>query len=203
YEMPRTYRSMIKQYTNMAKQEKWGNVDGSIWPISLPNLLKFLTVKSKKVAPHTLYSYLAALAFQHRVTHHFGWDKAVKRHPAVPALLCVEPTNDETCPMQALLQYLLVRRKLSYGKDSQILFCYENGSPVTREQFMNSIHMCLPGTNIDARSFRSGGATFWTLKGMPEIMIQREGRWSSAAFQRYIRYTVPVRRALRVRANQI
>ena len=123
--------------------------------------------------------------------------------PAIPAMLCVEPTNDETCLMQALLQYLLVRRKLSYGKDSQILFCYENGSPVTREQFMNSIHMCLPGANIDARSFRSGGATFWTLKGMPEIMIQREGRWSSAAFQRYIRYTVPVRRALRERASQI
>jgi hypothetical protein len=299
YRIPKAYISTLKQYIKLATESNWRNDNGSLWPISITNLMKYLAYKSQEVAPHTLRSYLCGLAYCHKLTKQFHWDQtkqhpavqlllknATRKHihkritqsqhmtidmvrlvrskldlkqeehlmfwaifsvafysmarlselvlekeqdtasaltlghikieetkeapgvsillprskchdPAVPAILCVEPTYDDTCPLQALLSYLLLRRTESYAKDSKLLFCYKDGKPVTRRQFMTTVHDCIPGANIDARSFRSGGATFWKLKGMPDLMIQREGRWSSAAFQRYIRYTVPLRKAIR------
>src|SRR4051812_35015034 len=87
YRIPRVYQSVIKQYKKMAKQNNWTNKDGTTWPVSLQNLLKFLTTKAGKVAPHTLRSYLSALSFGHRISLHFNWDKSVSKHPAVLHLL--------------------------------------------------------------------------------------------------------------------
>jgi len=270
--------------------------------ISVDNIMKFLTFKAAEVAPHTLKTYVSGLAYLHRITKHFSWDKEVGKHPAVlmllkntvkmhkhnkptqsqhlthdmlklirnkldlgqedhlllwtictvafhtmarlselvaasandtenvvtlesvrmeevggemgasillprskthdpavPAVLCIDPTGNETCPLVALSRYLLMRHGKGYAEETNILFCYRDNEPVTRNQVMNSVHHCLPGEKLDARSFRSGGATHWVLQGMPDLVIQREGRWSTNAFQRYIRYTVPVRRAIKAR----
>ncbi|KAH8919584.1 hypothetical protein BT69DRAFT_1206803, partial [Atractiella rhizophila] len=42
-------------------------------------------------------------------------------------------------------------------------------------------------SDIAGHSLRSGGATHLAANGVPESIIQKIGRWSSEAFQIYIR----------------
>ena len=91
------------------------------------------------------------------------------------------------CPVQIINEYLAARR-LSHGP----LFCYMDGSPVTRSQFAKQLQSCLavlklPAANYKLHSFRIGAASWALLQGRPEAEIQVLGRWSSTAFKRYLR----------------
>ncbi|KAI8585496.1 hypothetical protein BDZ88DRAFT_401049 [Geranomyces variabilis] len=44
------------------------------------------------------------------------------------------------------------------------------------------------GYSVGTSSFRAGGATHMALTGLPPTTIRRWGRWSSDAWDRYVRY---------------
>ena len=66
------------------------------------------------------------------------------------------------------------------------LWLTENGSIPTRTWFLKRFHRHFPG-NVDSHSLRAGGATALAQASIPPHMIQAIGRWSSEAFQIYIR----------------
>lgn len=66
------------------------------------------------------------------------------------------------------------------------LFVREDGTIPTRSWFMSRLRANF-GTAYAGHSVRSGGATDLATRGIPDSIIQKMGRWSSAAFQIYIR----------------
>ena len=73
------------------------------------------------------------------------------------------------------------------------LFCYSNGTPLSRSQFTKELRALLAqGAGIKiadyaGHSFRIGAATTAASKGLPHWLIQTLGRWSSDCYLRYIR----------------
>jgi hypothetical protein len=66
------------------------------------------------------------------------------------------------------------------------LWLKEDGTIPTRGWFLRRLHRHLSG-NIGGQSLRAGGATALAEAGVPPHLIQAIGRWSSEAFQIYIR----------------
>jgi hypothetical protein len=66
------------------------------------------------------------------------------------------------------------------------LFLRANGDIPTRSWFIERIKAIFPD-NVAGHSLRSGGATALAIAGVPDNRIQAIGRWSSDAFQIYIR----------------
>ena len=66
------------------------------------------------------------------------------------------------------------------------LWLKEDGMIPTRSWFLNLLQKHFPG-NVGGHSLRAGGATALAEAGIPAHMIQAIGRWSSDAFQIYIR----------------
>ena len=94
--------------------------------------------------------------------------------------------NDLVCPVVALANFLAVR-----GPSSGPLFCYTDGRPLTRQLLSSTVQSIvrlagLPG-NYSGHSFRIGAATTAASRGVPDHLIKTLGRWSSDAYQRYIR----------------
>ena len=90
------------------------------------------------------------------------------------------------CAVQAMMTYLATR-----GDAPGPLFLFANGQPLTRtsltdwlRQIMTSAR--IPG-NFSSHSFRIGAATVAARSGIPDHLIQTMGRWSSNAYQLYIR----------------
>lgn len=61
-----------------------------------------------------------------------------------------------------------------------------NGSVPTRAWFIRRLREFFP-SDIAGHSMRSGGATYLAAAGMPPHLIQACGRWSSDAWQAYVR----------------
>ncbi|XP_067653261.1 integrase/recombinase xerD homolog [Haliotis asinina] len=102
-------------------------------------------------------------------------------------LLSISPTASELCPVRALSLYLASRPRTS----SQ-LFVHFDGSPLTRYQFQAILNKSLSHVGYDAtqytsHSFRIGAATTAAINGLDESIIQQYGRWTSCAYQGYIR----------------
>ena len=66
------------------------------------------------------------------------------------------------------------------------LWLKSNGTQPTRKWFLENLTRLFP-QNVAGQSMRSGGATALACKGTPPHLIQATGRWSSEAFQIYIR----------------
>ena len=66
------------------------------------------------------------------------------------------------------------------------LWLTESGTIPTRTWFLKKFHRHFTG-NVGGHSLRAGGATALAEAGIPPHMIQAIGRWSSEAFQIYIR----------------
>ena len=66
------------------------------------------------------------------------------------------------------------------------LWLKEDGTIPTRAWFLRFLHHHLAG-DIGGQSLRAGGATALAEAGIPPYMIKAIGRWSSDAFQIYIR----------------
>ena len=90
------------------------------------------------------------------------------------------------CPGAALMSYLQRR-----GNDSGPLFRSVDKSPLTREKLNSRQQHIMAAAGWQGRftphSFRVGAATTAASLGFPDYLIKAPGRWSSEAYQVYIK----------------
>ena len=87
------------------------------------------------------------------------------------------------CPVTAMRKYLEVR-----SQQPGPLYVLDNGQFVSRKFVVAFLGISLPGvTNINTHSFRIGGASAALSAGASDALIRIMGRWSSDAYNRYIR----------------
>ena len=90
------------------------------------------------------------------------------------------------CPISAILAYLHRRGPLSGP-----LFIDTHGQPLTRSRLSSFVQSVLQGAGIPGQfsghSFRIGAATTATQCSIPDHLIKTMGRWSSDAYQLYVR----------------
>ena len=100
--------------------------------------------------------------------------------------LYVGRTNNDLCPVAAMLTYLSVR-----GFDYGPLFTTEQGLPLTCAKLVTLLRAALVAAGIDpmqysGHSFRTGAATTAAANGVSDATIQTLGRWASDSYVRYI-----------------
>ena len=112
--------------------------------------------------------------------------KSSKTDPfKVGATVYLAATGLSFCPVSALKRYC--RRR---GKFPGPLFILENGLFLTKSDVGKLLFDCFPyNAGLQTHSFRIGGATAAAEAGVPSYLIQLMGRWRSAAFKKYIRFT--------------
>ena len=92
-------------------------------------------------------------------------------------------------PVRALTQYLHVR-----DSTPGPFFLLSNGTPLNRQWLSSSIQSILFAAGVPGcytgHSFRIGAATSAAYRGLPDHLIKTLGRWSSDAYQIYIRTTI-------------
>ena len=97
--------------------------------------------------------------------------------------------NSLICPVVALVNFLALR-----GPSPGPLFCYVDGHPLTQQQLSSTVQAILNSTgyhgSYSGHSFRIGAATTTASWGVPDHLIKTLGRWSSDAYQLYIRTPV-------------
>ena len=96
-------------------------------------------------------------------------------------------TVNNTCPVQALLDYISVR-----GTTAGSLFQTFDGSPVLGSVFSDLLslavrHCGLDPTKYKGHSFRIGAASHAAGRGSSDSQIRLLGHWKSNAFRNYIR----------------
>ena len=97
-------------------------------------------------------------------------------------------TDDDLCPVKAMLAYLALRR----GDQEAPLFLFRDGSPLTRSRFVGVIKdtmsaLGLPEGDYAGHSFRAGTATTAAKAGIEDSVIQTLGRWRSSVYKLYVR----------------
>lgn len=125
-----------------------------------------------------------------------GYVKCSKTDPfRQGCFIYIGKNSSSMCPVKAIIRYLHLR-----GPGAGPLFTHRDGSPLTRRAVSASIQSILQTAGIpghfSGHSFRIGAATTAAEKGVPNHMIKMLGRWSSDAYQRYIR--TPVHAILQV-----
>ena len=97
------------------------------------------------------------------------------------------------CPVSSLTSYLDATRRSSNLPADTPLFKFTSGTPLTRAVFTQHIQRALTETGFAnssrfmRHSFRIGATTTATEVGVPAWLIKTMGRWSSDAYQQYIR----------------
>ena len=96
-------------------------------------------------------------------------------------------TNDDLCPVTALLSYLTQR-----GNSPGPLFQWHNKTPLSKTKFVSHVRLALLRANLPAEkyaghSFRIGAATTAASAGVEDSTIQTLGRWQSSSYLLYIR----------------
>lgn len=94
--------------------------------------------------------------------------------------------NDGADAIPILAAYVALRNTGRKTRCHPALFVREDGSIPTRSWFMSRLRANF-GPSYAGHSVRSGGATDLATRGIPDSIIQKMGRWSSDAFQIYIR----------------
>ena len=99
----------------------------------------------------------------------------------------VGSTNDNLCPVTAVLAYMVAR-----GKGPGPFFRFHDGKPLTRARFVAGVREALAKAGVDnsaysGHSFRSGAATTAAKQGISDSTIKMMGRWKSSAYQLYIK----------------
>ena len=95
--------------------------------------------------------------------------------------------DSPVCPVAALLAYMVVR-----GSAPGPFFVTEDGSVLVKSVFVSALRELLVEAGLEAHlfsghSFRIGAATTAAMAGLQDSTIQALGRWSSSAFQVYVR----------------
>ena len=101
--------------------------------------------------------------------------------------LYVGRTFNSLCPVTAMLKYFQLR-----GIDDGPLFCYKNGSPLSRSGLVDKVRQYIHQGGVDpthysGHSFHIVAATTAAAKGVSDATIQVLGRWASDSYTRYIR----------------
>ena len=96
-------------------------------------------------------------------------------------------TKDDLCPIGAMMAYLVYR-----GSKDGPLFCWPDGTPLTRTRFVQETRTALTKANLPAKdfaghSFHIGAASTAAAVGLEDSLIQTLGRWKSAAYLLYVR----------------
>lgn len=90
------------------------------------------------------------------------------------------------CAIHAMMAYLSLR-----GNSSGPLFLLHDGHPLSRPLLTNWLRQIMASAgitgNFSSHSFRIGAATVAARNGIPDHQIQALGRWTSNAYQLYIR----------------
>ena len=107
----------------------------------------------------------------------------------IGVVVYVGRTYTPTCPVSAILSFLVVRRPPS---DAGPLFRCADGSALTRPKLVTWLKSTLEMAGVDpthfsGHSFRIGAATTASARGIPDSTIQTMGRWARDSFKRYIR----------------
>ncbi len=102
-------------------------------------------------------------------------------------LVIIGRTDDDLCPVAALLQYIAIR-----GTHSGPLFIYADGKFLTKQSFVPRIREALSAlglnnTHYAGHSFRIGAASTAAKANIEDSMIKTLGRWESSAFLTYLR----------------
>ena len=92
-------------------------------------------------------------------------------------------TNVDLCPVAEILDYLAFRPQVEGA-----LLVHEDGSPLTRDQFVRLMKNALCAAGIDDSSYaghslRIGAATAAAVAGVPAHVIKMLGRWESSVYQ--------------------
>ena len=137
---------------------------------------KHLSVKDIAVDSHS-HPTMVAITLRHSKTDQLG--KGTTIH--------LGKTAASICPVAALLQYLAIR-----PPGDGHLFITEQGIPLTKALFIQRVKDALGQAGMDTsrykgHSFRIGAATTAAASGLNEGVIKTLGRWSSSAYQAYIR----------------
>ena len=106
---------------------------------------------------------------------------------AVGVRVIIGRTDDDLCPVSALLTYLKRR-----GSTPGALFQWDNRIPLSKTKFVDATRQALSAANLPAKdyaghSFRIGAATTAATAGLEDSTIQTLGRWKSTSYQLYIR----------------
>ena len=102
------------------------------------------------------------------------------------------------CAVRAVMNYLALR-----GDAPGPLFLLQNGQPLSRNILTDWLRQIMaaawvPG-NFSSHSFRIGAATVAARNRVPDHLIQSMGRWSSNAYQLYIRTPAEALAALSIK----
>lgn len=110
------------------------------------------------------------------------------RHPRLTPFrqgvtLYLGQTGVDLCPVAAMVDFLSVR-----GTSPGLLFRFQDGSGLHRQQFVQMVRSALADQGINAsqycgHSFRIGAATTATQNGIADCTIKMLGRWESSAYQ--------------------
>ena len=100
------------------------------------------------------------------------------------AIICLAKTDNELCPVLALLPYLALR-----GARPGSLSIMQDHTFLTRAKFTDRLREILKAAGIDdpkyaSHSFRSGAAAEASI---PDVHIKMLGRWASEACQVYVK----------------
>lgn len=147
----------------------------------------FLRVGEFTHSTHTLFlsdCYLVPFRSLMLSFRSFKFSRGSSPHLVIPY------SGHDLCPVRSLFAYLSVRPQASGP-----LFLTDSGQPLTSKLFSACLSQAcqiahINSSTIKPHSFRIGAATTAAALGVPSDTIQIMGRWSSAAFSRYIRIQI-------------
>ena len=147
---------------------------------TVPNLASFSPAIHLSIADLAVDSSSSPTCLRVRI-------KASKTDPfRKGALVHIGRGKAPLCALLAMLAYLSLR-----GNAPGPLFLLKNGQPLSRPLLTNRLRQILSLAGIDgnfsSHSFRIGAATVAARNGVPDHLIQALGRWTSNAYQLYIR----------------
>jgi integrase len=124
-----------------------------------------------------------------RVTIHVHLKCPKETKSATPTLVDVFQSDGDICPVKAFLTW----SKLRSRNQNEPLFRFDNGTPLTGTRMNRLIDQLLNpyvDRNIgkfNSHSFRIGLASMLANAGLPDDELQAIGRWSSRAFEVYLK----------------
>ena len=147
---------------------------------TVPNLASFSPAIHLSVADIAVDSLQSPTCLRVRI-------KASKTHPFRQGChIHIGLGKAPLCAVHALLAYLSVR-----GNVTGPLFLLANGQPLSRSILTDWLWQIFSTAQIEgnfsSHSFRIGAATVAARNDIPDHLIQAPGRWTSNAYQLYIR----------------
>jgi len=107
-----------------------------------------------------------------------------EKHGANAKVEIFAARNQEICAVTSWDKWCAMQPHLEHGQPAFRKAC---GTPLTQAELNKALRTLLPGANISSHSFRIGAATEMGSLGFTDADIKVTGRWSSGAFERYVR----------------